>query len=93
MLTDEDIIRITKAIGEAFPSKEDFEVFGRETKENFNGLRNDLNDFKKETRESFAKLVTLEEFDMSKREIEQDFSNLRESINILTNSIDKLVKQ
>ena len=54
--------------------------------------KDDLDHFRTEMNQNFAKVVTLDEFDQFKAEIKQDLDGLRESVQALTVSIDKLVK-
>ena len=50
--------------------------------------KDDLNQFRTEVKQSFAKVVTLEEFDQFKVEIKQDMDGLRESIQGLAVSLE-----
>ena len=54
--------------------------------------KDDLDQFRTEMNQNFAKVVTLDEFDQLKDEIKQDMDGLREMVQSLVVSVDKLVK-
>ena len=92
MLDNQDI---QKLIG-VFSTKE-------EMKEMISGLANrkdlanlvtlkEFDRFQDGMNDNFSKVLTLEEFDYFKRDIKQDINGLRESVQVLTISVDRLVK-
>ena len=71
MLNDEDINKLTKAFGEIFATKQDFQRLEEKNKENFSYL----SEFKNETKENIRSLkVDLAEF---KKEAKEDIKDLR----------------
>ncbi len=59
MLTDEDIQRIIKANEEIFPSKEEFESFKEEIREDFSNLQSSVDAYAKKADTYFQEMVML----------------------------------
>ena len=59
MLTNEDIKNIIEANKEVFPTREDFEIFQNEMKENFSSLQTSVDSYAKKADTYFQEMLVL----------------------------------